>query len=77
MKEGNSTIVVDPLPQAGVALYREAFSRYKTRALWNIRLLKEPTVEDALVVASQLRIEGDMPARFLAEQIERFCRAPL
>lgn len=58
-----------------VALYRLAFARYRSRALWNLRLLDDPSQEDALVIARALRIEGDMPARFLAEQIERACRA--
>ena len=56
-------------------LYRRAFERYGVRALWNKRLLDEPTPEDALVVARALRIEGDREARKLAEQIEQACRA--
>ena len=56
-------------------LYRRAFERYGVRALWNKRLLDEPSPEDALVVARALRIEGDREARKLAEQIERACRA--
>jgi hypothetical protein len=57
------------------ALYRQAFSQYGTRALWNKRLLETPTTEDALVIARALRIEGDGNARLLAEQIEQACRA--
>lgn len=57
------------------ALYRRAFATYKTRALWNKRVLENPTIEDALVVARALRIEGDREARQLAEQIEQACRA--
>jgi hypothetical protein len=56
-------------------LYRLAFARYGTHALWNKRLLDKPTREDALVVA--LRIEGDRAARLIAEQIESACRAAL
>ena len=59
-----------------VTLYRLAFARYGVRALWNKRLLDEPTPADALVVARALRIEGDRDARYLAEQIEQACRAP-
>ncbi len=57
------------------SLYRRAFAEYRVRALWNKRLLAEPTTADALVVARALRIEGDREARQLAEQIERACHA--
>ena len=63
-----------PLPEL-VTLYRRAFAEYKAQALWNLRVFDTPTPEDALVVARALRIEGDMRARSLAEQIERVCRA--
>jgi hypothetical protein len=56
-------------------LYRQAFAEYGTRALWNKRMLDDPTPEDALVVARALRIEGDRHARQLAEEIEQACRA--
>jgi len=59
-----------------IVLYRLAFARYGVRALWNKRSLDEPTPADALVIARALRIEGDLEARFLAEQIEQACRAP-
>jgi hypothetical protein len=58
-------------------LYRRAFAEYGTRALWNKRLIEQPTPEDALVVARALRIEGDRAARRLAEQIEKACRSSL
>ena len=64
-----------PEQQVFVALYRQAFSEYGTRALWNKRRLEAPTTEDALVVARALRIEGDLRARRLAEKIEQACRA--
>jgi hypothetical protein len=57
------------------SLYRRAFAEYGTQALWNKRMLDEPTAEDALVVARALRIEGDRAARIIAEQIESACRA--
>jgi hypothetical protein len=66
-----------PVPQDFPTLYRRAFAEYATQALWNKRLLEEPTPEDALVVARALRIEGDREARKLAEQIEQACRAAL
>jgi hypothetical protein len=43
-----------------VALYRRAFAEYKSQALWNTRAFDEPTPEDALIVARELRLEGDM-----------------
>ena len=58
-----------------VNLYRRAFQDYGTHALWNKRKLDEPTPGDALVVARALRIEGNLSARVLAEQIEQACRA--
>ena len=56
-------------------LYRRAFAEYGTRALWNKSPVEMPTLEDALVVARALRIEGNREARQLAEQIEQACRA--
>jgi hypothetical protein len=56
-------------------LYRRAFADYRARALWNLRQFEAPTVEQALSVARHLRIEGDMSARRLAEQIEKAARA--
>jgi hypothetical protein len=66
-----------PQPEDFASLYRRAFSEYGTRALWNKRILEQPTQEDALVIARALRIEGDREARKLAEQIEKACRATL
>lgn len=60
-----------------VGLYRQAFAQFGTRALWNIRELDDPTVEQILAITRQLRTEGDMSARHLAEQIERAARAHL
>ena len=65
----------EPIQPDFVSLYRQAFAAYGTRALWNKRVLENPTKEDALVVARALRIEGNREARQLAEQIERACRA--
>jgi len=36
-------------PPDFVRLYRQAFAVYGTRALWNKRMLEEPTEEDAVV----------------------------
>lgn len=56
-------------------LYRRAFAEYGTQTLWYMRAFEAPTREDGLVIARALRVEGDMGARFLAEEIERVCRA--
>lgn len=58
-----------------VSLYKRAFAEYGTHALWNLRSFETPSYEDALVVARALRIEGDLVARRLAEQIEQACHA--
>jgi len=55
--------------------YHRAFAEYKTRALWNVREFEHPTPEDAMAITRSLRIEGNLKARSLAEQIERACRA--
>jgi hypothetical protein len=62
-------------PADYLALYRQAFAEYKSGALWNTRAFDRPTREDALIVARELRLEGDMRARALAEEIERACLA--
>jgi len=56
-------------------LYRQAFEAFGIKALWNRAPAKEPTAQDALVVANVLRVEGNLAARRLAEDIERACRA--
>ena len=58
-------------------LYHRAFADYKLRALWNVRELEHPTPDEALLITRSLRVEGDLNARGLAEQIERACRAAL
>ena len=54
-----------------VSLYRQAFREHGCRALWNIRELENPRPEDALAITRSLRVEGDLSARRLAEQIEK------
>jgi len=63
-----------PVPEDFATLYRRAFAEYGTHALWNKKMLDNPTPDDALVVARALRIEGDRTARRLAEHIEQACR---
>ena len=58
-------------------LYHWAFADFKLRTLWNVRDLERPTAEEALAITRRLRIEGDLNARRLAEQIEQACRAAL
>jgi hypothetical protein len=55
-------------------LYRRAFAKYRTFALWEEPLLEHPTAHDALRVAQALRAAGDGEAQNLAEQIEQACR---
>ena len=55
-----------------VGLYRRAFAEFGGRALWNIREVKAvPTLDEVRAITRQLRTEGDMNARRLAEQIEQ------
>ena len=74
---GYAVDMSDPASQSTdfVALYRRAFEEFGRQALWNKRLLDAPQPEDALVIARALRIEGNLDARRLAEQIEQACRA--
>jgi len=58
-------------------LYHRAFADYKLRALWSVRELEHPTAAEAFLIARSLRVEGDLDARRLAEQLERACRAAL
>ncbi|MGB6687614.1 MAG: hypothetical protein WBE76_07205 [Terracidiphilus sp.] len=58
-----------------ISLYKLAFEKYRAHALWNMRSFNDPTPGDALAVARALRIEGDLAARSLAEQIEQACHA--
>jgi len=57
------------------ALYHRAFAEYGIHALWSYRELEHPTPEEAMTITRSLRIEGNLEARRLAEQIERACRA--
>ena len=58
-----------------VSLYERAFKEFGAHALWNLRRFDAPSEEDALVIARALRIEGDLTARRLAEEIEQACHA--
>ncbi len=56
------------------ALYRRAFADFGATALWSSRPVPDPTPADALAITRSLRVEGDLRARRLAEQIEQACR---
>jgi hypothetical protein len=60
-----------------LTLYRRAFAVYGAVALWNKKLLDDPSPEHALVIARALRIEGDNGARRLAEEIEKAVKGAL
>jgi hypothetical protein len=62
-------------PQDFVSLYRRAFEQYGASALWSSRAVPDPTPADALAITRSLRVEGNLSARRLAEQIEQACRA--
>jgi hypothetical protein len=66
-----------PTREQIVGLYRRAFAEFGSRALWNIKQYDDPTPEQMLAITRQLRTEGDMSARRLAEQIEQAARAHL
>ncbi|MEP6717074.1 MAG: hypothetical protein ABJC09_16000 [Terriglobia bacterium] len=58
-------------------LYHRAFADFGVMALWNVREHEHPTPQEALGIARPLRIEGNLNARFLAEELEQACRAAL
>ncbi len=65
----------EPTRQDDLAsLYCRAFKDFGASALWSSRPVPYPTPEDALAITRSLRVEGDMRARRLAEQIEQACR---
>jgi len=72
-------VINDPTTQPTdfVSLYRRAFEEFGASALWSSKPLPDPTPADALAITHSLRVEGNMEARRLAEQIERICRAAL
>ena len=58
-----------------VTLYRRAFQEFGAAALWSSKPVADPTPADALAITHSLRVEGNLSARLLAEQIEQACRA--
>jgi hypothetical protein len=66
-----------PAPEKIAALYHRAFREFGAQALWNRKPSERPTITQALVIAENLRREGDMKSRPLAVEIEEACRAAL
>ena len=64
-----------PAPEAVARLYQQAFRDFGAQALWNRRPSPTPTIAQALVVAENLRREGNLRSRRLAMEIEQACRA--
>jgi hypothetical protein len=62
-------------PDTMTELYFEAFAKFGIRALWSMRRVERPTIDDALAVARTLRIEGELKARQLAEDMGAAARA--
>jgi hypothetical protein len=69
------TTAIREIPVGLAALYRRAFQEFGASALWSSRPVENPTVADALAITHSLRVEGNLKARQLAEEIERACRA--
>jgi hypothetical protein len=60
-----------------VSLYERAFKEFGVIALWSSKPVPHPTPADALAITHSLRVEGNLEARRLAEQIEQACHAAL
>ena len=65
----------EPDPKDFASLYRRAFEEFGPSALWSSKPVPNPTPADALAITPSLRVEGNLQARQLAEQIEKACRA--
>ena len=70
-----TTGVVNRTGDDFASLYRRAFEEFGVSALWSSKPVPDPTPADALAITYSLRVEGDLRARRLAEQIEQACRA--
>jgi hypothetical protein len=72
-------VMNDPSTETGdlVKLYYRAFEEFGASALWSSKPVPDPTPADALAITHSLRVEGNLEARRLAEQIERLCHAAL
>ena len=68
-------IMSEPNPPDFLTLYHRAFEEFGQAELWSSKPVPDPTPADALAITHSLRVEGDLRARLLAEQIEQACRA--
>ena len=75
MADVASTVVADERLDQIRVLYARAFEQFGVMALWNLRAVERPSVQDALAITRQLRTEGNLAARSLAEEIEALARA--
>jgi hypothetical protein len=64
-------------PDEIARLYHQAFRDFGTQALWSRRPSAAPTIAQALVIAENLRRDGNLQSRALAGEIEQACRAAL
>ncbi len=64
-------------PDEIARLYHQAFRDFGTPALWSRLPSTTPTIAQALVIAENLRREGNLQSRALAGEIEQACRAAL
>ena len=53
------------------SLYRRAFEEFGASTLWSSGPVPDPTPADALAITQSLRVEGNLKARRLAEEIEQ------
>jgi hypothetical protein len=72
MSESRSALKAD---EELLRLYNLAFEKFRGRALWNMKCLEHPTVGEVLAITRALRVEGNLEARQLAEDIEERARA--
>jgi len=56
-------------PRDFVSLYRLAFEQFGVSALWSSPPVSDFTPADALAINHILRVEGNLPARSLAEPV--------
>ena len=70
-------MTTEPFEPDFESLYHRTLADFRLRTLWNVRELEHPTAEEALLITRPLRVEGDLNARRLAEEIEQACRATL
>jgi hypothetical protein len=68
-----TTMSTQSLQPEFVRLYEQAFEKFGAMTLWSSRPVANPTPADALAITHSLRVEGNLDARRLPEQIEQAC----